>query len=84
MAQVRKRDTCVVLSSTFMFEIKWENVGNAISRDFLTIRTWFARVVVGFWFLVLFCFLLALSVCLFLSLLHKLPGDVSMKCPQTS
>lgn len=43
MLKVRKRDTYVALSSTLMFETKWKNMGNTVSRDSLTIRAWFIR-----------------------------------------
>lgn len=44
----------MALSSTFVFETKWKNMGNAINRDSLIIHEWFVFF---------FCFLLCLFAC---------------------
>lgn len=64
----------MALSSTFIFETKWKNTGNTISKDSLTIHAWSVR----------FFLLFALFIGLIFSLLHEFPGNVSTKCPQTS
>lgn len=43
----------MALSSTFIFETKWKNTGNTISKNSLTIHAWSVRVffIIGFVYL---------------------------------
>ena len=50
------RDSCMGPSSTWIFETKWGNMANAISRDSLIIHEWFKLCVGGFFFLFFYLF----------------------------
>ena len=70
-------------SSTLIFETKWGNMANAISRDSLISHEWF-KLCIGGYIYIYFALVFFLLVFQFITLSHTLLGNMFMIFSQTN